>query len=85
MMLERRALTLGGAAWMTLPFAVWTGQLVALAIGPGLGWTPELVIGVVPLTAAVGGVLGALAAPGSVGRRDSRVAPKPTVGRSEVS
>ncbi|MFN2495962.1 MAG: hypothetical protein ABR608_08660 [Pseudonocardiaceae bacterium] len=40
---------------------VWSGQLAGLAVGDRLGWPVELWSGVVLVSAALGGVLGALA------------------------
>lgn len=57
---ERRRLIVAGAV---LPLAVWTGQMIGLTAGPGLGWTVELWSGAIVLSAATGALLGAIAGP----------------------
>lgn len=43
--------------------AVWSGQLIGLALAAGVGWPVELWAGIILLSAAAAGLLGALAAP----------------------
>ena len=45
-----------------LPLFLWSGQLAALALTDGVRWPPELVLGVVVLSAMFGAALGLLAA-----------------------
>lgn len=50
-------MSLGGAL---VPAALWSAQIVALAVGPGLAWPPELWAGVIGLTVLVAATLGAV-------------------------
>lgn len=46
------------ASGTVLPLATWSGQLIGIAAGPGLGWTVELWSGVIVLSTAIGALLG---------------------------
>ncbi|GGM06913.1 hypothetical protein [Micromonospora yangpuensis] len=86
LLLHRLDAVRGRSAALRLPVAgavfaglVWSGHLLGLALADQLRWTPEVVSGVVTLSAILGAVLGGLAArplpggPSTDGARPHRV------------